>query len=627
MTFRPFAGHRMTDRKCLLVLVTAFLCIAFATLSTWTLRGINPITGDEPHYLVMTSGFIRHWSFEQTLAYAEEAKTHDIFKARLPDMHAERGPNGLYNVHGIGLPILLAVPFAVYGVLGAKIFMILTGVGVVATSWAISGLFTTNRLNRLCSVIAVCIGMPLIPASNQIYTDIPAGAIALWGIYWFMTLERRNRLLGYVPVAGGLALLPWLHARYAAAAAILFIAIIWNILRYKTGSIRNVAALLMVAFLASSISGLIAYNLYAFGNPVGAHLLHATLKFSEASLMVLFGLFADQNQGFLLQNPVMLVGLIFAGSLFVADRKLFALWSLVFLSLIVPNSLQTGLYGGWCFAGRYQWAASMVFILPTLFGLVRMSVKTPKVFYVVVGVGLFLQAYFFWQYTFGNISLYNRPEWTLLKAYSIFYNRIYCWLPILYNVNFAFKYLPNLAWLIALCSLTVAGFVLCYRPGFPSGKLLAGLWTFCMVLIIPSGSIFKAYGNRTVYSHTWSAKDLPSDCGHVEGTDRIAEESVDRPGMLNFGPYTRLPSGRYRVVIRYESSAALSKEVGTFDVVAENASVIAAAVPLYGTLGTINKASIAFRVPERASGEEYEFRSHWNGASDLRALDIHLEGQ
>jgi hypothetical protein len=98
----------------------------------------------------------------------------------------------------------------------------------------------------------------LIPASNQIYADIPAGLIALVGIYWFMTLERRDHLRGYVSVAAALAFLPWLHVRYAATATILVIGIIWKTLRIKSGSVRTRATVLMIAFLASSISGLIA---------------------------------------------------------------------------------------------------------------------------------------------------------------------------------------------------------------------------------------------------------------------------------------------------------------------------------------------------------------------------------
>ena len=474
--------------------------MALTTFLVWSFRGVNQITGDEPHFLVMTSGLLRQGTFEQTLAYADEAKTHEIYKPGIHDtdivQHTVRGPHGLYNKHGIGLPLLLAIPFALYGALGAKIFMIILGSGIVITSWMISGLFSEIRITRFLSVLAAALAMPLLPASNQIYTDIPAGLIALVGIFWFMTLERRNRLLGYLLVATALGLLPWLHVRYAATAAILFIAITWKILVCKSGSVRTRAVILMIASLVSSISALIAYNLYAFGNAAGP--FNAELGIRKASLMVLFGLFADQNQGFLLQNPVMLVGLLFAGPLFAADRKLFALWSLVFLSLIVPNSLEARwLYGGWSFSGRFQWAAAMVFLVPTIFGLNILSLKTPRVFHMTVVIGLLAQAYYFWQYAKGYVFLYNRPVSTLPEDYTIFHRHmhIYQWLPMLYDAHTAFNLL-NLAWLIALSTLAVAGFVLRNRPSFPAVKLLCGLGAFCVLLIIPSGSIAKAHGTR-----------------------------------------------------------------------------------------------------------------------------------
>ena len=327
---------RVTNRKCLLILVILYFSVALTTFLVWSFRGVNQITGDEPPFLVMTSGLVRHGTFEQTLAYADQAKTHEIYEALCPEtrmvglgqggQHTVRGPHGLYSKHGIGLPLLLAIPFALYGVLGAKIFMIILGSGIVITSWKISGLFSETRITRFLSVLAAAIGMPLLPGSNQIYTDIPAGLIS----------------------------------------------------------------------------------------------------------------------------------------------------------------------------GRFQWAAAMVFLIPTIFGLNILSLKTPKAFHTTVAIGMLVQACYFWQYARGYVFLYNRSASTLAEDYTIFHRHmhIYQWLPMLYNEHVAFKYLPNITWLIALSTLAVAGFVLGNRPSFPSVKLLCGLGAFCFLLIIPSGSMVKAYGSR-----------------------------------------------------------------------------------------------------------------------------------
>jgi hypothetical protein len=605
------------------LLLGIYFVAALTTFFSWRAKDIYNITGDEPHFLIITSGLVKHGSFQQTLPYAEEARTNEIYKFGPLDQHAVHGPNGLYNKHGIGLPILLAAPFSLFGLLGAKLFMIVVGAGVVAVSWGISGVFTSNQSVRFFSVLAACIGMPLIPASGQIYTDIPAGLFSLSGIYFFMTLERRSHLLPYILVAAGLAILPWLHVRYAAASLILTTAIIWKIIRNENASLKIQATVLMIAFSAISFTGLVAYNLYAFGNAAGP--FNAELQISKTSLMVLFGLFVDQNQGFLVQNPIAFLGVLFAGSLFSLDRKLFAVWLLVFLSLIVPNSLEIATYGGWSLSGRFQWAASVVFILPTIFGLVRMSSNSLKVFYPVVCVGILIQAFYFCLYAFGDVSMYNRPVSTLFDDYTIFHTRIYSWLPALYNADLAYKYLPNLGWLIALCALGGAGFIYTKQLLFPSAKFVAALSAFCFVVIFVSGSLFNAYAYRLLFPARYLAKDLPSDSGRVEGTARIVVEGFDKPGFVNFGPYIRLRKGSYLVVVHYSSSARVEKEVGTFDIATRAGSSISDAVALHGTDGSVDTASMVFKVAKRRILQKYEFRSHWNGLSDLHVFDVQLE--
>jgi hypothetical protein len=612
----------MTNGKCLVLLLAIYFVAALATFLSWRAKNIYNITGDEPHFLIITSGLVKHWSFEQTLPYAEEARTNGIYKFGPLDQHTVHGPNGVYSKHGIGLPILLAIPFSLFGLLGAKFFMIVVGASVVVLSWKISGFFTSNRSVRFLSVLAACIGMPLIPASGQIYTDIPAGLIALSGIYLFMTLEGRSRLLPSIAVAASLAMLPWLHVRYAAASVILTVAIIWKISRNQNESLKIRTTLLMIAFSLTSFAGLIAYNLFAFGNAAGP--FNAELEISKTSLMVLFGLFVDQNQGFLLQNPIALLGVLFAGSLFASDRKLFAVWLLVFLSLIVPNSLEKFIYGGWSFSGRFQWAASVVFLLPTIFGLVRMS-SNLKVFYSVTSIGIFTQAFYFCLYAFADVSMYNRPVSTFFDDYTMLHSRIYSWLPALYNVDIAYKYLPNLGWLIALCALAGAGFIYSKRLLIPSTKFLAAVGAFCLGLIILSGSIFNAYGYRLLFPIRYLAKDLPSNAGRVEGTARIAVEGEDKPGLVNFGPYIPLRKGSYLVVVHYSSSACAEKKVGTFDIATRAGSRISHTIALHGTGGSADTASMLFQVAKHRSPDKYEFRSQWNGSSNLRVFDVQLE--
>jgi hypothetical protein len=196
---------------------------------------------------------------------------------------------------------------------------------------------------------------------------------------------------------------------------------------------------------------------------------------------------------------------------------------------------------------------------------------------------------------------------------------------MLYDMNIALKYLPNLGWLIALCSLTVAGFLALKRTSFPSGYFIAKLAAFCTVVILVSGGIFNAYGYTRLYPVTYLAKDLASNTGRMEGTTRVAVEGIDKPGALNFGPYISLRPGFYRVAVRYKSTAPVVKEVGTFDVAVGMTPTIAATASLSGTDGAVATAAIVFHVSKHWKGEKFQFRSLWNGSSDLRVLDVRLE--
>mgnify|MGYP004271023811 CR=1 FL=1 len=89
-------------------------------------------------------------------AYKEEFVTREIYPPGLnsgnpesdpspQNTHAVIGPNGLFNVHNIGLPLLLAIPYKISGVHGCKAFMILNGGVIILLLWKIVSLLCTNE--------------------------------------------------------------------------------------------------------------------------------------------------------------------------------------------------------------------------------------------------------------------------------------------------------------------------------------------------------------------------------------------------------------------------------------------------------------------------------------------------
>lgn len=160
-TVAPPAAHLrcpsqpINNEEILAFIHPAYLLpLLLATLLFWNKSNFNGVTGDEPHYLVMANGIGKHASLEQTTPYKEAFDPREFSKFGIPpdqarlspeNMHTIEGPHGYYNMHNIGLPLLLALPFVLGGIVGAKLFMMFCGGLAILFSWKISGIFQRRR--------------------------------------------------------------------------------------------------------------------------------------------------------------------------------------------------------------------------------------------------------------------------------------------------------------------------------------------------------------------------------------------------------------------------------------------------------------------------------------------------
>lgn len=606
-------------RQSFLLGSVIYSAFALFLLFSWHSKGINTVTGDEPHYLVISSGIVNHGSLEQTRPYTDEFENQEIYshglapKGSLPkpeNTHATKGPNGLFNVHNIGLPIALSIPFKLGGVIGAKLFMVFVGYLIVLVACRFAAQFSNNSRNILFAVIATTISAPLIPASNQIYPDLLAGLISLIGLYWLFTSTKKRRLSHEAIMATAIAFLPWLQIKFSATCLILLLAISARLYTQPRGALRVFQFFIIIGI--SSVA-LAAYNHYAFGKLSGPYQSGA-LELSKTSLMVLAGLHIDQNQGFILQNPVNLLGLIAVGLLYKKNRLFTLVWLLVFSSLIVPNALHPNWYGGGSFSGRFQWAAAITFIIPTIYGLLYIAEHKIKVFRIIIGCGICLQLYLFYQYSIGGAAIYNRGSETWAESYSIYYYPAHSWLPMLYNSEWAYNYWPNYAWIIACLALLGAGF---------SNNLafvIKRFAIFCgLILLVPPAFLENNHDRELIFV----ASQLPSLTGKTIATSRSAQHGENEEGFLSFGPYVPLRAGQYEVSISYQSSAPSSEVVGWTDIYDASSGIQKSKTTIQGTSGRQEKITRIFTTDQR--GEHlFEFRTHWNGLFNLQINSITL---
>ena len=621
-TFVAARRENLSSRLAPVLLVAIYLGLALTTFFVWRSADRYPVTGDEPHYLVIAHGLLAHRTLEQTAAYRDEFRTRAIFKPGLAageadpgpgNTHAVAGPHGLYNIHNVGLPLLIAVTFAAGGTVAAKLFMIALSGSIVLLGWAVSGEFTKSRTARVLAVAATTIGQPFIPASSQIYPDLLAGIICLAGLYWLMTMERARPLPMRAAYALAVGWLPWLHIKLAVPAAILTLAAAF-LLRARP---RELLVLLAIPALALMLA---LYNWYAFGHVSGPY-QEGALQLSKTALMVFFGLMFDQNQGLLLQNPALLVGLVFLVPFLARNAVVGLAFVLILGSLILPNALHGNWYGGYSFSGRFGWSAAVVALIPALYGYLRVFAASRAVFGALVASSVVLQVMFFLTYTFSSADLYPAPAETWLDAYSLFYRPVHQWLPALYNAEWAFFYAPNFGFFAVCLTLLAAGLVIHLRPGFFSVRrgamVAAGL-----AAAVVAGGLAPCDRCRPGVM-ILPANSLLSQTGSTEGTDRVARPTTDKPGFLSFGPHIRLPAGRYRLQIFYTAEAPAVVSVAHWSVTARDGTDVRTLTQ--GDLPGLpaHVLTVHFETTGRPASR-YGFEIVWGGEFGLRLLGMRL---
>lgn len=602
-------------------IIFIYLLAALATFLIWDKKGVNNITGDEPHYLVMASGIALNGSLEQTIPYAEEFRSRVIHRPGLAaadaipspaNTHAVSGPNGLYNVHSIGLPVLLAIPYAIGDVKGAKIFMILLGIPVILLGWRIASMFSENPLHRACAVACITLPLPLIAASGQIYPDILAGAICLMGLYWMITTERKRSLTEEILLSLVLCYLPWLHMKFSLPCAILVVAV----LHQKYYRARDpYRALMLFCIAAASCLLLFSYNHYAFGKISGPY-QDGALVFDAASLMIFIGLHIDQNQGIIFNNPVMLIGFAFLGRLCRINRGLLPVLAIVYLSLVVPNALHPNYYGGTSFSGRFQWSAAMVMVLPTLYGMLYIARKNKTLFYLIFSASMVFSLYCFLMYSVYGADLYRREYVSWPQNYSIYMYPFDTWLPMLYNTDIAYNFLPNYVWFFLFSCIIAYGF-------FKKNLTLTGHYIAAatsLVAIVISGFV-SGFEKRQAVFHAGS---LPSLSGNLEDNARVAREGIDNAGFVTFGPYFPLRTGEYTITLRYRSSLPGGEFAGEIDVNDPVSGKQITVANIEGTDGETRELDVDFN-PASLTPHSLEFRTYWNGSGEIGVYDIVLK--
>jgi len=319
------------------------------------------LNGDEPHYVIIADSVARDRDLDLKNNYLRDFETRRIYGVIPPHVYNVR--RGWMPYHMPGLGILLAIPFAIGGVAGARLALI-----------ALAGLLPWTLVTWLDRdgsdgpagwlSIGLTISLPFLFGVIEIYPDLPAGVIATALAIWLL-----RRATDYAPgiawAAFWLAVgaLPWLHVKYLGAT-ITFVGgglvIAWRIGR-RRGDWRPVWMSLLVL---CGVATLAAFQMCAFDRPLGVRGFRALTTSPSRAAEILLGLHLDQSQGMFVQHPLLLAG-VAALPVFARLRLRFAvLWAALYASLILPNALERARYGGDGPVGRFGWTAAWLWSIP-----------------------------------------------------------------------------------------------------------------------------------------------------------------------------------------------------------------------------------------------------------------------
>ncbi len=370
----------MSDKQ--ISAITFFVpLIVYSFLASGLVFPQHPLTGDEPHYLIITKSILSDGDINVFNNY--QNRDYLKFYPGPLDSHArpgKRGPQFHYSRHMPALSLLL-VPFYFLGEktgLGSNTFIFIVRFPIILLTALLGWLLFkwVSQLSRslgiaLVAWLAFSFTAPQVFFSSLIYPEIPAALtilLVLWDVFYWKGRSSVRLLFAGL----GVALLPWLGIKYSPLAVLLSGLIIllklkaekqgWKRWLIFVGPLVGSAGLLLYYYwtLYGSLSPGASYA-GTFGNrnfSLAGYFHFRVFEFMRLALIHLF----DQRIGLLPYSPVYLFSVAGFLLLWKKRKKEAVVLSLVFAFYWGFCSL--GYYtGGYCPPGRTLLPVSWILAL------------------------------------------------------------------------------------------------------------------------------------------------------------------------------------------------------------------------------------------------------------------------
>jgi len=395
---RAFADFfRHPDRRWLLA-APSLVALYYLSLVPVMSDRLDPLTGDEPFYVMTAISLVRDGDLDEANNYAqrdfdefypasplpEDWNGWPAFPRTLPPHPATTDLPGLHTKHGIGLSLLIAVPYELAGRLGAVLVILGCGALLAGQMYLLGR--SIGALPDIAGAVAVglAVVMPIAPYALLIFPEVPAALLLLYAIRRLAAPHNAN--WQWALAGASIGFLPWLHQRFAPTAAVLSAFLLYRTIRSR--SFRTTASGLGLTALGGV--SLLAYNLWLYRSPLQDTSDHAGFSSAGGILNGTFGLVIDAQWGLLIVAPIYLLALAALPYWLRVNRSLVLLVAAAVLPYLAVVAAYRVWWGEWGPAARY-----LVPIVPLAAGplcawLARRRFATRLAIALVWSVGLLL---------------------------------------------------------------------------------------------------------------------------------------------------------------------------------------------------------------------------------------------
>ena len=324
------------------------------------------ITGDEPFYLITTQSLLQDGDLDTANQFAsasyESFFDHDDGLWR---QSAPRADGAVLSPHNPGLSVLLLPGFAMGGLLGAQVEMILIAAATFALTFVLVASHLRSSVVAWSSVLAVALTAPAFVYSSEIYPEVPAAFVVVMALLLVNAIHTVGawRAVALVLV---LTTLPWLGVKYVPLVAVLAVYSMWQADRVARavllmGGIASGAS--YAWFHLSTFGGLTPYSLnLVYAGQTTAGIVGAHIEVLDRTYR-LWGLFIDQRFGVGRWAPLLLVGVAAAPSLWKQTGTARPALALLLVQLLFAAFIAITMMGWW-FPGRTLMAVLPLAALP-----------------------------------------------------------------------------------------------------------------------------------------------------------------------------------------------------------------------------------------------------------------------